>query len=69
MIKDGWNVPSRIPYASTLEVEDGAPVTREITAGVKGKIKFFKTKIKKIIFSKVLADSGYQGIEKICPNA
>ena len=42
VIKDGWNVPSRIPYASTLKVEDGAPVTREITAGAKGKIKFFK---------------------------
>ena len=42
IIKDGWNVPSRIPYASTLKVEDGAPVTREITAGAKGKIKFFK---------------------------
>ena len=42
VIKDGWNVPSRIPYASILKVEDGAPVTREIIAGAKGKIKFFK---------------------------
>ena len=42
VIKDSWNVPSRIPYASTLKVEDGAPVTREIKADAKGKVKFFK---------------------------
>ena len=24
MIKDGWNVPNRIPFASELKVEDGA---------------------------------------------
>ena len=44
VIKDGWNVPSRIPYASTLKVEDGAPVTRTITAGANGNIKYFKLK-------------------------
>jgi DNA-directed RNA polymerase subunit beta' len=44
MIKDGWNVPSRIPYASLLKVEDGAPVTREITTGSKGKVKYFRLK-------------------------
>ena len=42
IIKDGWNVPSRIPYASELKVADGAPVTRTITAGAKGKVKYFK---------------------------
>jgi len=42
VIKDGWNVPSRIPYASTLKVEDGAPVTRTIKAEAKGKVKYFK---------------------------
>ena len=42
VIKDGWNVPSRIPYASTLKVDDGAPVTRTITANSKGQVKFFK---------------------------
>ncbi|RLA83844.1 MAG: DNA-directed RNA polymerase subunit beta', partial [Epsilonproteobacteria bacterium] len=42
VIKDGWNVPSRIPYASVLKVEDGAPVTRTIKAGSKGNVKFFK---------------------------
>jgi len=44
VIKDGWNVPSRIPYASTLKVEDGAPVTKTITAGANGNIKYFKLK-------------------------
>jgi DNA-directed RNA polymerase subunit beta' len=42
VIKDGWNVPARIPYASTLKVEDGAPVTREIYAQAKGKVKYFR---------------------------
>ena len=31
MIKDGWNVPNRIPFASELKVEDGAPITSIIT--------------------------------------
>jgi len=44
VIKDGWNVPSRIPYASTLKVEDGAPVTRTIVSGANGKVKYFKLK-------------------------
>ncbi len=42
IIKDGWNVPSRIPYASELKVEDGAPVTRTILAGARGVVKYFK---------------------------
>jgi DNA-directed RNA polymerase subunit beta' len=42
MIKDGWNVPNRIPYASTLKVENGAPVTKTITAKSKGNVKFYK---------------------------
>ncbi len=44
IIKDGWNVPSRIPYASTLRVTDGAPVTRTIQADAKGQVKYFKLK-------------------------
>ncbi|MBD3840775.1 MAG: DNA-directed RNA polymerase subunit beta' [Campylobacterales bacterium] len=44
IIKDGWNVPSRIPYASLLKVDDGAPVTREIKASSKGTVKYFKLK-------------------------
>ncbi|MEA1917458.1 MAG: DNA-directed RNA polymerase subunit beta' [Campylobacterota bacterium] len=44
MIKDGWNVPNRIPYASELKVEDGAPVTQEILAKESGKVKYFLLK-------------------------
>jgi len=42
LIKDGWNVPSRIPYASELLVEDGAPVTREIKASSDGYVKYYR---------------------------
>jgi len=42
IIKDSWNVPSRVPYASELLVNDGAPVTSEITSGSTGTIKYFK---------------------------
>ncbi len=42
IIKDGWNVPSRIPYASELKVEDGAPVTKEIISKASGTVKYFK---------------------------
>ncbi len=44
VIKDGWNVPSRIPYASTLKVEDGAPVTKTIISGANGNVKYFQLK-------------------------
>ena len=43
-IKDGWNVPNRIPYASEIMVEDGAPVTQKIVAQEKGTVKFFLLK-------------------------
>jgi DNA-directed RNA polymerase beta' subunit len=42
LIKDGWNVPSRIPYASELLVEDGAPVTSEILSSNTGTVKYFR---------------------------
>ncbi|MDD2698317.1 MAG: DNA-directed RNA polymerase subunit beta' [Arcobacteraceae bacterium] len=42
IIKDGWNVPSRIPYASELLVEDGAPVTTEIKTKESGTVKYYK---------------------------
>jgi len=44
VIKDGWNVPSRIPYASLLKVDDGAPVTKEIHSASKGTVKYFRLK-------------------------
>jgi len=40
-IKDGWNVPSRIPYASELLVANGAPVTQKILAKEEGTVKYF----------------------------
>ncbi|MEA2100563.1 MAG: DNA-directed RNA polymerase subunit beta' [Campylobacterota bacterium] len=43
-IKDGWNVPSRIPYASELLVDNGAPVTQKILAKEEGTIKYFLLK-------------------------
>ncbi len=43
-IKDAWNVPSRIPYASELLVDDGAPVTKKLLAKEKGTVKYFLLK-------------------------
>ena len=43
-IKDGWNVPSRIPYASEISVEDSAPVTQKIIAKECGTVKYFLLK-------------------------
>ena len=43
-IKDAWNVPSRIPYASELLVENGAPVTKKLLAKEEGTVKYFLLK-------------------------
>jgi len=43
-IKDGWNVPSRIPYASEILVDNGAPVTQKIYAKEQGTVKYFLLK-------------------------
>jgi len=43
-IKDGWNVPNRIPYASEVMVKDGAPITQKIKAKEAGTVKFFLLK-------------------------
>ncbi|MDY0117349.1 MAG: DNA-directed RNA polymerase subunit beta', partial [Sulfurimonadaceae bacterium] len=40
-IKDGWNVPSRIPYASEILVHNGDPVTQKIYSKEEGTVKFF----------------------------
>ena len=44
VVKDGWNVPNRIPYASEIMVEDGAPVTQKIKAQEAGTVKYFLLK-------------------------
>jgi DNA-directed RNA polymerase subunit beta' len=43
-IKDGWNVPNRIPYASEIMVNDGAPITQKIKAQEEGTVKYFLLK-------------------------
>jgi DNA-directed RNA polymerase beta' subunit len=43
-IKDGWNVPNRVPYASEILVADGEPVTQSINAAEIGTVKFFLLK-------------------------
>ncbi len=43
-IKDSWNIPSSIPYASELLVENGAPVTQKILAKEDGVVKYFLLK-------------------------
>lgn len=42
IIKDIWNVPSRIPYASEIMVSDNEPITQDIRAKTKGIVKFYK---------------------------
>ena len=44
MIKDGWNVPNRIPFASILRVEDGDPITSNVLSNAKGIVKYYKLK-------------------------
>ncbi|WP_053945338.1 DNA-directed RNA polymerase subunit beta/beta' [Helicobacter ailurogastricus] len=41
IIKDGWNVPNRIPYASEIAVKDNDPITQAISAKEKGVVKFY----------------------------
>ncbi|MDQ1263832.1 MAG: DNA-directed polymerase subunit beta [Campylobacterota bacterium] len=43
-IKDGWNVPSQIPYASEVLVADGAPITQKIVSKEAGVVKYFLLK-------------------------
>ncbi|MEA1879185.1 MAG: DNA-directed RNA polymerase subunit beta' [Campylobacterota bacterium] len=44
VINEGWSVPSRIPFASEIKVENGAPVTQEVVSESKGTVKFFLLK-------------------------
>jgi len=62
-IKDGWNVPSNIPYASELMVENGAPVTQKIFAKEEGTIKYFILKGDYLERFEGLKD-GYEVVEK-----
>jgi len=62
-IKDGWNVPSRIPYASEILVNNGAPVTQKILAKEKGTVKYFLLKGDYLERFNGVKD-GYEVIEK-----
>jgi DNA-directed RNA polymerase subunit beta' len=44
VIKDGWNVPSRIPYASELLVNDSDPISKTIKADATGTVKYYQLK-------------------------
>ncbi len=44
VIKEGWSVPARIPFAGELKVEDGAPISQPVMAEAKGSVKFFYLK-------------------------
>ena len=41
IIKDSWNIPNRISYASELKVEDNAPITQKIYAKEEGIVKYY----------------------------
>ncbi|MDE7447520.1 MAG: DNA-directed RNA polymerase subunit beta/beta', partial [Helicobacter sp.] len=41
VIKDSWNIPNRIPYASELRVADNAPIPQNIIAKEKGVVKYY----------------------------
>lgn len=42
IIKDGWNIPHRVPYASELNVEDNSPIAQVIAAKEKGIVKIYR---------------------------
>ncbi len=42
LIKEGWNIPTRIEYGSKFRVEDGDPITQKIEANATGTVKYYK---------------------------
>ena len=44
VIKEGWNIPNRIPYGAEVKVEDGEPIVQKISADAGGIIKYYKLK-------------------------
>ena len=63
VVKDGWNVPNRIPYASEIMVKDGAPVTQKIKAKEEGTVKYFLLKGDYLERHEEIR-KGYQVVEK-----
>lgn len=42
IIKEGWNIPKRIPYAADLKVNDGDPIVQKIKSNATGIVKFYE---------------------------
>jgi DNA-directed RNA polymerase subunit beta' len=42
VIKEGWNIPNRIPYASEIRVQNGDPVVHKMKSGASGTVKYYK---------------------------
>jgi DNA-directed RNA polymerase subunit beta' len=42
VIKEGWNIPNRIPYASEIRVKDGEPIVQKIKSEATGRVKYYK---------------------------
>ena len=41
IIKEGWHVPGRIPYASEIHIEDGEPISQVTKTSSSGTLKFY----------------------------
>ncbi|WP_331775412.1 DNA-directed RNA polymerase subunit beta' [Sulfurospirillum sp. 1612] len=42
IIKESWNIPNRIPYASEVRVHDGDPISQKILSEALGTVKYYK---------------------------
>lgn len=45
IIKDGWNVPNRIPYGSELLIANGAPVSQDIYVQASGIVHYYALEV------------------------
>ena len=41
IIKEGWHVPGRIPYASEIHIDDGEPISQVTKTSSSGTLKFY----------------------------
>ena len=41
IVKDGWNIPNRIPYASEIIAQDNAPICQKIISKEDGIVKYY----------------------------
>lgn len=45
IIKDGWNVPNRIPYGSELVIENNMPIPQVISSQATGVVKYYTLEV------------------------